>query len=527
MARKPQSRTRRTGRRPTARPAAGRMRAPKSGVIVRMYRLGHGDCFLLAFRGARAKPVYVLIDCGFKPGSNGPDYQLGTIEQVVDDIKAATGRRLDLVIVTHEHEDHVNGFWKPDMPYFADFEIGAAWFAWTENPEDPLANELRRRHGDQLLGVVAARNRLAAAGADAAAARVDGLLAFELGVEPAQFLAEATARKKDPRASVNQQGMKLIKDKAGSRNTRYIIPHQEIMRIPGVDDVRVFALGPPHRADLLADTDPQGAESFAGNGAGARVSFLAAATASDARGAQQIRPFAERFSRPIGEAFDDPEHGAFLSARYGVAADAAQVDLGAESASNAAWRRIDHDWLHSAEALALGINRGINNTSLVLAFELPESNKVLLFVGDAQRGNWRSWTEGGWQDGEKTITVRDLMSRTVLYKVGHHGSHGATLLGTEQDDDPNLSWMGHGKYGGEFVAMVTAVSKWAQSIPKPPWIHPLPSIKAALIKKCGGRVFQTDTAELAAPQAPDAGWDDFIQRTRISDLYFEYEVHDR
>ena len=85
--------------------------------------------------------------------------------------------------------------------------------------------------------------------------------------------------------------------------------------------------------------------------------------------------------------------------------------------------------------------RGINNTSLVLAFELPESNKVLLFVGDAQRGNWRSWTEGGWQDGEKTITVRDLMSRTVLYKVGHHGSHGATLLGTEQDDDPNLSWL--------------------------------------------------------------------------------------
>ena len=40
-------------------------------------------------------------------------------------------------------------------------------------------------------------------------------------------------------------------------------------------------------------------------------------------------------------------------------------------------------------------------------------------------------------------------------------------------------------------------------------------------------MFQTDTAELVAPEAGDAEWTDFIQRTRISDLYFEYEVHDR
>ena len=53
------------------------------------------------------------------------------------------------------------------------------------------------------------------------------------------------------------------------------------------------------------------------------------------------------------------------------------------------------------------------------------------------------------------------------------------------------------------------------------------AVKAALVKKSGGRVFQTDTPELVAPAAGDAEWADFIQRTRISDLYFEYEVHDR
>ena len=167
------------------------------------------------------------------------------------------------------------------------------------------------------------------------------------------------------------------------------------MRIPGVDDVRVFALGPPHRADLLADADPQGAELFPGHGLRARSSFFAAAEAADPRSAQLVRPFGPRFSRPFAQAFDDAEHGAFFSAQYGMAADdAPQADLAQESVANAAWRRIDHDWLHSAEALALDINRGINNTSLVLAFELPEFKKVLLFVGDAQRGNWKILDRG-------------------------------------------------------------------------------------------------------------------------------------
>ena len=46
------------------------MQAPASGVKVRMYRQGHGDCFLLAFPRPNGQPAYVLIDCGYKPGSN-------------------------------------------------------------------------------------------------------------------------------------------------------------------------------------------------------------------------------------------------------------------------------------------------------------------------------------------------------------------------------------------------------------------------------------------------------------------------
>lgn len=67
-----------------------------------------------------------------------------------------------------------------------------------------------------------------------------------------------------------------------------------------------------------------------------------------------------------------------------------------------------------------------NNSSLVLAFELVQSKKVLLFVGDAQIGNWKSWFRVEFE--ASAVKARDLLSRTVLYKAGHHSSHNATLL---------------------------------------------------------------------------------------------------
>jgi hypothetical protein len=490
------------------------MPAPSSGVKVRMYRQGHGDCFLLAFRGEQG-PVYVLIDCGYKPGSSVH----ADISAIVDHIAASTGNRIDLAIITHEHQDHVNGFWKKGIPYFDKFNISEAWFAWTECPDDKLANDLRNRHHDQLLGLVGARNRLAAGGAETEL--LDNLLSLEFGIDnPAEF----AAANKDPAASINKQGMKLIKDKATKKNTKYIFPHKEIMTIPGVNDVRVFAFGPPHDADLIADEDPQGSEAFPGHAMSAYASFYAAAKGDD-QARQSIQPIANRFSIPLNQAFRDAEYGGFFRKHYGTTRGAAVK--GGESPDDAAWRRIDQDWLYSAEDLALSLNKGINNTSLVLAFELQRSKKVLLFVGDAQRGNWISWTKGSWKDRGESITVRDLMSRTVLYKVGHHGSHNATLHGTDDDEYASLSWMAKGKFASEFTAMITAVPKWALA-QHPPWRHPLPSIKKALLEKTGGRVFQTDTDTVAPLGPPDQEWRDFESRVTVdpNGLFFDYDVHD-
>lgn len=492
------------------------------GVTVRMYRPGHGDCFLLALpREGGGDPVYVLVDCGYKPGSSLSD---GGVAEVVEHIGESTGWHLDLMIVTHEHQDHVNGIWKAKEPYFGPFTIDEAWMAWTEDPADALANELRRRHRDTLLGLLAARSRLAAASGeeDPSVRRVDALLGLEWGGEDEDRALAGAMAAKDPEKSVNKQAMKLVKDKAREgRGVRYLSPAEPPRAVSG-SAVRAWVLGPPRSAELLRDEDPVGDEAFPGDRHARGLSFGAAARGPAA--GTRPAPFGTRHCVPLDEALAGD---AFFRSRYGRVGDGEDDSDGIEAPDDAAWRRIGDEWLFSAESLALALNKGINNTSLVLALELPASRKVLLFVGDAQRGNWISWADCRWTEGGETVTARDLLGRTVLYKVGHHGSHNATLDGAAADDHPNLAWMAQGAFAGEFTAMITAVNEWAVNSNDPPWYHPLPSIRAALLKKAQGRVFQTDVARPERPKdVPEETWKAFTGRADFQDLYFDYVIPD-
>lgn len=498
-----------------------RLHPPDDGAVVRMYRQGHGDCFLLAFpREGGGEPVYVLIDCGYKPGS--PAFVHGkTSADIVKHIAGATAKTIDLMIVTHEHQDHVNAIWKKSKPYFQPLDIHEAWLAWTEDPADELAETLRRRHGDQLLGLVEARRQLALAVGenDGTVKRLDGLLGFELGGESeAPNLGAA-----NPAASINKQALKLVKDKAAAhRGVRYLSPGGAPLEVPGTGGVRAYVLGPPRSEDLLEDEDPVGTEGFPGDPSHAHGLSFRAAVASGGGGGDA--PFPGRYRIPLEEGLARD----FFRTHYGTGDRSGPLIDKSEVAPDAPWRRIDDEWLYSAESLALKLNRGINNTSLVVAFELPRSRKVLLFVGDAQRGNWISWKDHTWNTGGETVDARDLLARTVLYKVGHHGSHNATLAGSEASTYPNLAWMGRKVPEDEFCAMVTAVREWATTKNSPPWNHPLPSISTALGAKAAGRVLQTDTDHPVKPDSvSDAAWQRFTDRLTVSDFCFDLVFADR
>ena len=110
------------------------------------------------------------------------------------------------------------------------------------------------------------------------------------------------------------------------------------------------------------------------------------------------------------------------------------------------WRRIDAFWMTGALALAQQLDRETCDTSLALAFEFSD-NSVFLFPSDAQFAIWNSWhtEENGttrvWRVGEREVTAEQLLRRTVLYKVGHHGSRYGTARsgGLELMTDPNLT----------------------------------------------------------------------------------------
>jgi hypothetical protein len=215
-------------------------------------------------------------------------------------------------------------------------------------------------------------------------------------------------------------------------------------------------------------------------------------------------PFDKVFRVSAESARQDP----FFQERY----------YGAAGKEDLAWRRIDEDWLGSAGRLALQLDSNTNNTSLVLAIELVPSGKVLLFPGDAQAGNWRSWHTLKWKVGHSAVTAADLLRRTVLYKVGHHASHNATLRGQglELMEDPDL------------VAMIPVDEKMAHrpkgSSPNG-WNMPFPPLLRRLQAKTGGRVLRVDQGLPKRPaKVPPDEWKSFENRCRAADLYLEITI---
>ncbi len=509
---------------------------PRSGVKVRMYRQGHGDCFLLTFagrEGRRSRPVRVLIDCGLKNGSEVD----APMAETIADILEATGGHVDIAIVTHEHEDHVNGFARVanGRRLFADLTAGEVWLAWTEDAEDATANELRERFRDTLITLALAEARMHAHPALAPQAeRLAELLETETGAEPGALrTALADAQAAHPQASpaamadlavagiTNKRAMAWLRGQA-QQGVAFLDPAKPPRPLPHVDGAQVFALGPPRDTALLLDLDPRGSEKFDLLRRGLALdgparSLLGALAPGTGGGDPAACPFAPRHRIDQQAVFDaGPD-----------SSDAARHYHALYCAPDNEWRRIDGDWLEPAEGLALRLNNEVNNTSLVLAFRLPRTGKVLLFTGDAQRGNWLGWADLDWPTDTGRIDTRELLANCVLYKVGHHGSHNATLNGTAADPHANLGWMARGRAASDFVAMIPANTAWAMGKSRP-WAHPMPEIEAALHHKAGGRVLRSD---LTPPENPPEGadprhWRRFRRRLRSHRLWFELTIED-
>ncbi|HLG84973.1 MAG TPA: MBL fold metallo-hydrolase [Bradyrhizobium sp.] len=417
---------------PVAAPPATAGKAAGGGVRVRLFCQGIGDCHLLRFdRDGGA--FWMLIDCGVHSSvSGGAD----TVRKIVDNILSVT-RRLDVIVLTHEHWDHNSGFLSA-REKFQQFEVGEIWLAWTENGADPQARELDKFKDDALKALQGASQRLD---------RVQGLSPYLANVREGlgavlgfNFGAQGEKVRSARNAAVS----------LAPNNIKYLEPKTAPFLLSVDPPVRVYVLGPPRDKGMLSVTD-SASEMY-----GLATTALAPVV-NGLNNSFEVTEGSDDFWNDETAPFD-PNEGFVLSdllngatAPVGkpdatdAAAHAATVklvkDLYAGDESTNAWRRIDHDWLGVSADLAIQLDKKTNNSSLVLAFEFVETSRVMLFVGDAQVGNWLSWKDVQWKIGDKTVSAYDLLARTVFYKVGHHGSHNATLKqhGLELMTSPDLS----------------------------------------------------------------------------------------
>ncbi len=379
-----------------ARPGAAKAASAGAGyrAKVRMYRQGLGDCFLISLpRTDRSdRPFYIMIDCGVVLGTPDPK---PIMTQVIENIVETTGGAIDVLVATHEHWDHLSGFVQAKEA-FDKLKVGEVWLAWTEDPDDDLTKELKEEKGLALASLRMGLSHLQLGGDSDAAAELNGILEF--------FGAAKGATTGDALQNVRAKTFK----------PRYCRP-TDAPAVPAGTNARFYVLGPPHDEKMLRKINPSGRnkETY-GLALGNFQMFLDGA--GTALGDTDVdRPFDQQYEIPFVYAQSAPELD-FFRQHYWQPDNAAPDN----------WRRIDIDWLDGASNIALQLDSLTNNTSLVLAIELADGD-VLLFAADAQVGNWLSWQDRSWTVDGKTVTGPDLLKRAIFYKVGHHGSHNATL----------------------------------------------------------------------------------------------------
>jgi hypothetical protein len=387
-------------------------------VVVQMYRMGTGDCFVIKFLKQDTVSFKILIDCGCWSGSKEK------LTPFVKKLKEEVGNRVDVLVVTHEHKDHVFGFEQcRDLFMDGSFQADQVWMAWTE-ADNPRVRKWKKDYGQKKFALRAIAEKLGrTVESQSFKDQLSGTYgAFALVERKKNFakvlrdFADLHAREADLDALAagtyvgDLEGMRVVKKEIANSNVTYFSPGDIKESVHGLEGVRIYVLGPPTVYDQVKTEKGPVGEAYEHNDDLADADAFAAAAAAGDEPGNEIPP---------------PFDAAYISTR--------PKDQATYRRPDEAWRRIDHDWLFSAGSFALRMNSLTNNLSLVLAFEFLDSGKVLLFPGDAEFGSWKSWHSINWSSRVAGLTTEKLLNRTVFYKVAHHLSHNGTARGIGLD----------------------------------------------------------------------------------------------
>lgn len=378
---------------------------------VRMYCMGTGDCFIIKFFAGNTPVFTMMIDCGTWEGTQAE------LTRYIDAVKEYTEGKIDVLVVTHEHKDHVYGFGVCKELFLHDFTIKHVWMGWTEDDASSGTGETFGDEVQQWKQDYGQRKKALGLAADEFA-RLSSLQE-QRGKAPnapaddkafQMHFAEVLGQFADLHFSArggeyvgDLEGMRVVKKDLAPGRITYYKPGDIIENLENAEGLRFYVLGPPSTIEAVKKESGPAGETFehSRNNRSENTAFLTALlNLGQHQPASRLLPFDERFVS---------EHN---PGNY----------------DSTDWRNIEYNWLLSAGSLALRMNSATNNLSLALAIEFVDSGKVMLFPGDAEYGSWSSWHEINWvgRNSSQKHFTEDLLNRTVFYKVAHHLSHNGT-----------------------------------------------------------------------------------------------------
>jgi len=354
-----------------------------SSVRVRAYKVGFGDCLLITIGYGGPLPDgrserHLLVDFGTKAGADGGP----KLSQVAKKIAEHCGGRLDVVVITHRHQDHVRGFGDRKARDVLDpLQPSLIIRPWTDTPAPS------RGQPDDDLGAASHRffELLDALGKHSRTVEQQFDLDRRVLAKRARELAELGVS--------NVEALAMLDSWVPVDRTRWV----KAGDVVDVDDilpgVGIEVLGPPTLEQV-----PQ-MKSYASSSA----------------------------EYWLGLAEDDAIEPELLDPSEAEVVGAKEIVAAPDGLGRASWLldRLHDQAPRQVLEIVEGFEDVLNNTSVVLL--LTVGRRRLLLSGDAQVENW-SYTldrAGGAQDAE----AKALLSRLAdvdLYKVGHHGSRNAT-----------------------------------------------------------------------------------------------------
>jgi len=342
-------------------------------LIVRMYNVGLGDCIHLQVPD-KDHTYHILIDCGNKYGDVA-DLQkaISLLEEALDPIDPdqPDGKKwLDLLVVTHRHEDHIKGF---DPEWFENIKIGRIWLSASIDLNHPQVEAKKSFRVQEF-----------------AMDTLTSLSALGLGGQLGDLV--------DDLLSLNNAGALQALRKTLPENSEieplYVhagTPQEELIEF---DDPAIML----HVLAPMKDIDH----------------YYLGRIADDLLGFQE-------HSKEVKALAAKPADGAESAGHANQPKNISQSDF----------RNLRKNMHNTALSFVLKAGHLVNNTSTVLLLEWH--GRRLLFSGDAQfkpshKGQFRAGTSNGsWNVMWSIPEIQAKLGQPLDFiKVGHHGSHNAT-----------------------------------------------------------------------------------------------------